>query len=175
MSAESTQQGRFVQEMISRSLAYCAVIDEVVAGERPGWLRTLCEQLPSLHVVAAALPEVEPPAEPDEPEDDLDERFELYACLLERLGEHDRYWLEFDPIGDHVDHGDHTMSGSLADDLVDIYFDLRRGLHLFQAHPDSTGPAVDHWRQSYRSHWGPHLVDAERHLYALKARDHLDH
>jgi len=167
-----SEQERFVQEMAVSAMAYRAIIDDVVAGERPSWLRDICDLLPSLHVAAVALPEVASSRETDELEDDLDARFELYACLLERLGEHDRYWLEFDPIDAESDH---AMSGSLADDLVDIYFDLQFGLALFESLAEDNKPAVAFWRRSYRTHWGPHLVDAERHLFALKARDHLEH
>jgi hypothetical protein len=97
---------------------------------------------------------------------DLDERFELYSQLRRLLGERDRYWLEFDAAPEEM-----HMSGSLADDLTDIYFDLRHGLELF----DEIWPqrAAQVWQRSYRVHWGQHLVDAERHLYALKIRNQL--
>lgn len=172
MANEVGEQGLFMQEMAVAARAFCTIIDEVVAGAGAGWLRSICDLLPSLHVAAVALPEVPDTGELEDLEDDLDTRFELYGHLLERLGEHDTYWLEFDPI---ESHGDHVLSGSLADDLVDIYFDLQFGLALYESMADDPTPAVAHWRRSYRTHWGPHLVDAERHLYALKARDHLDH
>ena len=99
-------------------------------------------------------------------ETDLDERFELYSNLRKVLGERDSYWLEFDAVPE-----DMHMSGSLADDLTDIYFDLRYGLALL----DDVWPqrAAQAWQSSYRMHWGQHLVDAERHLYALKVRNRL--
>jgi hypothetical protein len=64
------------------------------------------------------------------------------------------------------------MSGSLADDLTDIYFDLKPGLELLPAaHPE---PVLRFWLESFELHWGQHLVDAERHLYALKLRRRFD-
>ena len=97
---------------------------------------------------------------------DLDERFELYSHLRRVLGERDSYWLEFDAAPEEM-----HMSGSLADDLTDIYFDLRYGLDLL----DEVWPqrAAQAWQSTYRLHWGQHLVDAERHLYALKVRNQL--
>jgi len=82
------------------------------------------------------------------------------------LGDRDSYWLEFDASPEEM-----HMSGSLADDLTDIYFDLQHGLQLLdEAWPQQAAQA---WQSSYRMHWGQHLVDAERHLYALKVRDQL--
>ena len=104
--------------------------------------------------------------ETEVPGADLDDRFALYSRLRKRLGERDSYWLEFDAAPEEM-----HMSGSLADDLTDIYFDLQHGLELL----DGAWPqrAAQVWQTSYRLHWGQHLVDAERHLYALKVRDQL--
>ena len=76
--------------------------------------------------------------------------------------------MEFDAA-----HDKQCMSGSLADDLTDIYCELKHGLRLLDANPPQTDLALDGWRRSYKAHWGQHLVDAERHLYALRARGEL--
>ena len=88
------------------------------------------------------------------------------VSLRKALGERDSYWLEFDSAPEEI-----HMSGSLADDLTDIYFDLLQGLELV----DDAWPhrAAQAWQSTYRLHWGQHLVDAERHLYALKVRNLL--
>jgi hypothetical protein len=101
---------------------------------------------------------------------DLDARFDLFTRLRTRLGERDVYWLEFDHPEDARADDDHR-TGSLADDLTDIYFELKRGLRLL----DAAGPdEVAHlWGVGFKRHWGQHLVDAERHLYALKVNDRL--
>jgi hypothetical protein len=38
---------------------------------------------------------------------------------------------------------------------------------LSRVKPDKV---LRYWRRSFELHWGQHLVDAERHLYALKAQ-----
>jgi hypothetical protein len=96
---------------------------------------------------------------------DLDARFELFSHLRELLGERDGYWLEFDRLGD----SEH-MTGSLADDLTDIYCELKHGLRLVDSHPNR---ALCGWRSGFQDHWGRHLFDAQRHLSALAARDRL--
>ncbi len=96
---------------------------------------------------------------------DIDQRFELFSRLRTELGGRDSYWLEYDN-GNSV-HPQH-MSGSLADDLADIYFDLKPGLEMLsRVKPDKV---LRYWRRSFELHWGQHLVDAERHLYALRAQ-----
>jgi len=152
-------------EMAGAAEAYCGLIEnhEYTGGR---WLYDLCIILPRLHSAVMALN----PHHHEEllgPDVDLDERFDLYTRLRKSLGERDRYWLEFDESPDHL-----HMSGSLADDLTDIFFDLQYGLDLLEeAWPQR---AAQVWQSTYRRHWGQHLVDAERHLYALKVRNLLN-
>lgn len=153
-----------LSEMVDVAGDYCRLID--AAPSRPAnWLEALYLLMPRLHAAVTALNTYDtadvPPAETD-----LEARFELYSHLRKVLGERDSYWLEFDTAPEEL-----HMSGSLADDLTDIYFDLRHGLDLL----DEVWPqrAAQAWRSSYRVHWGQHLVDAERHLYALKVRNQL--
>lgn len=51
-------------------------------------------------------------------------------------------------------------AGLLSDDLLDIYFDVRRGLDLFPS-----ASAVWEWRFSFEAHWGRHAVGALRALH----------
>ncbi len=144
---------------------YCGLIsrDGTVAGN---WLEELCTLLPRLHTAVTALGTTETSSSAVA-DVDMDTRFDLYTRLHRELGERDSYWLEFDDTPDHV-----HQSGSLADDLTDIYFDLQHGLDLLEnAWPLQAAHA---WQSSYRLHWGQHLVDAERHLYALKVREQLE-
>jgi hypothetical protein len=153
-----------LSEMTAVADSYCQLIDRT--GRAPGnWLEMLYEIMPRLHAAVTALNSYDAG---DMTMDgvDLDERFELYSRLRKALGERDSYWLEFDATPEEI-----HMSGSLADDLTDIYFDLRHGLELV----DEAWPhrAAQVWQSTYRLHWGQHLVDAERHLYALKVRNQL--
>jgi len=153
-----------LSEMTSVADSFCQLVDRT--GRAPGnWLVMLYELMPRLHAAVTALNNFDTG---DVPVDgvDLDERFELYSRLRKSLGDLDSYCLEFDAYPEEV-----HMTGSLADDLTDIYFDLLQGLELV----DDAWPqrAAQVWQSTYRLHWGQHLVDAERHLYALKVRDKL--
>ncbi len=153
-----------VSEMATVADDFCRHIDSALQ-QPASTLDTVFGIMPRLHAAVTALNgyDVDEVAISGV---DLDERFELYSHLRRLLGERDSYWLEFDASPDEM-----HMSGSLADDLTDIYFDLRHGLDLLdEVRPQRAARA---WQTSYRLHWGQHLVDAERHLYALKVRDRL--
>jgi hypothetical protein len=154
-----------LSEMVGVAKDFCGLIEH--NGEHSGaWLESLFGLMPRLHSAVTALSAYNTGEEVPLPRVDLDQRFELYSRLRKLLGARDSYWLEFD-----AEPGEVHMSGSLADDLTDIYFDLRHGLDMMdEAWPQR---AAQIWQATYRVHWGQHLVDAERHLYALKVSDRL--
>jgi len=150
-----------LSEMVGVAERYCELIDNPVT-DADQWLEALFSLMPRLHSAVTLLNAYDT-GDTQVSGVDLDERFELYSRLRQRLGNRDSYWLEFDASPEEM-----HMSGSLADDLTDIYFDLQNGLELM----DDAWPhrAAQAWQSSYRLHWGQHLVDAERHLYALRVR-----
>ena len=52
--------------------------------------------------------------------------------------------------------------GDIADDLADIWSDLKPGLELYDANEQAS--AAEEWRFNYEMHWGRHATAA---LYAL--------
>lgn len=144
---------------------YCDII-ESVNDHNAAWLRDLFHLLPQLHAAITVFLE-QGGNHGEHPEANLEVRFSLFSKLHQLLGEKDAYWMEYD-----LGH-DECRSGSLADDLTDIYCELKQGLKLLdeeQADPDKV---LITWREGYHIHWGRHLVDAERHLYELSARGAL--
>ncbi|MES9856178.1 MAG: DUF5063 domain-containing protein [Sedimenticola sp.] len=143
--------------------AYCSLIESVDNADS-GWLSRMAELLPQLHAAVDALG-----VRDDLSEcllaTDLDSRFEMYTELHRLIGQRDAYWMEFDVAQDGQ-----NMTGSLADDLTDIYCELKYGLGLLEREPVQ---AYEAWRSGYRLHWGRHLLDAERHLYELDNRNML--
>jgi hypothetical protein len=147
--------------LLETAREYCRLIESPRPGDAD-WFRALARVLPRLHALVAAL-EMPTTSSCTTPELDLDSRFDLFGRLHEELGELDGYWLEFDAPRDHL-----PVTGSLADDLTDIYCDLRLGLNRLADEPDPAGVLQD-WRVGFAIHWGQHLVDAARHLYALNS------
>jgi hypothetical protein len=155
---------RLVVEMIDLSRQYCELIESSGA-DRGAWLRNVSELLPKLHATVTSL-DGRPYLGGSGIIPDLDARFELYTHLRELLGDRDGYWLEFDRVGD-----EEAMTGSLADDLTDIYCELKHGLRLADKRPED---ALEDLLSGFEYHWGRHLVDAERQLSILAAAGRLD-
>jgi len=162
------------EEVVAMARQFCRVLEQWPSMDGNDGLAQLYQVLPRLHAAVAGMRPIlsfagRPPAPPDVTE--LDDRFEFFARLRRRLGGHDGYWLEFDDCAGLDARFGEGMSGSLADDLTDIYFELKRGLGLLgSAEPDQVAQL---WQSGFTSHWGQHLVDAERHLYRLRAKGHL--
>lgn len=146
---------------------YCQLIEHLDQ-VNVDWLENLSSLLPRIHASVCAISGNDIDFCPHTPEIDLDMRFELFSRLRQLLGDHDGYILDFDKAGE-VD----GMSGSLADDFTDIYFELKKGLEVLGAEPDALSRAVDVWYGGYLWHWGQHLVDAEKHLYDLQVNRRL--
>ena len=143
--------------------AFCRTVDGMEDYQRLPWLQTIAGQLEELDGEMRRLRcEVEyqffvlP---------DLDFRFAMFCRLKAFLGDWDGYPLPGDDAGDPEDH-----SGSLADDLTDIYFELNRGLLLYRQDPGDPLPAVQLWHTGYVLHWREHLEDARRRLKGLLPR-----
>jgi len=159
-----TEMTRHVAEMINLAQRYCALID-ASGPEDSSWLRQVSEVLPRLQAAIVSLDGHRLVGDayltPD-----LDARFELYGHLRDLLGERDGYWLEYDSIDDAQ-----PMTGSLADDLTDIYCELKHGLRLVDQQPER---AVKGWLDGFELHWRQHLTDAQRHLSMLASQGRLE-
>lgn len=143
---------------------YCERIDSA-GPTAPAWLRDVAGLLPRLHAAMTSCGDEAQEHSGLHPAD-LDARFEIYTRLRRLLGDRDGYFLEFDRAFD----GPEGLTGSLADDLTDIYCELQVGLSLYEEDP---GRALGTWFNAYVEHWQQHLVDAERHLAALAAANRL--
>lgn len=75
----------------------------------------------------------------------------------------DTYREIYDPLADKE-----PVEGSLRDDLLDIYRDLKEGLLLFDS-PDEADrqTAVWTWKLNFMLHWGEHATGALRVLHAI--------
>jgi hypothetical protein len=79
--------------------------------------------------------------------------------------EKEHYWEIFDPYIDAP-----AVGGSLGDDVLDVYTDVRDGLAYWDAGRHAN--AIWSWRFLMDCHWGDHAVDALRALHrACKGAD----
>lgn len=68
------------------------------------------------------------------------------------------YWDVFNSIEETE-----SVFNSLADDLADIYRDVKAGLFIYEA--EHLIEAVWYWRFHFQVHWGQHLVGAQRAIH----------
>jgi hypothetical protein len=147
------------RELAGVARDYCRMIERVEFVDEQ-WIERVAGLLPRLHAAVSALGTVDL-ATKRQTQVDLDARFELFSKMRSLLGANDSYWLEFEVAEDGQ-----SKSGSLADDLTDIYCELKEGLAQMQGEPSR---ALEGLRVGYHLHWGRHLIDAQRHLYELRS------
>jgi hypothetical protein len=145
---------------------FCSLVDSEPGVDRTDLLTKIYRILPMLIGEAIALPAVSREDE-DEPEESSkrgsdvarlskQEWDKLYNSLKEKLADWDLYHQVFDRTQDKE-----AVFGSLADDITDIYRNLKDGLALRETHqglPDAV--AIWTWHLLFYSHWGKHAMNA---------------
>ena len=150
--------------MAATAREYCDLIENMDTTDCRACLTTMARLLPRIGAAAEQLDAV--PAEAVHTgTPNYDARFGLFSRIKSALGSLDTYHLEYDQPDDQLD-----LSGSLADDFTDIYFDLHYGLALLQEDPMQPELATASWRTSYELHWSEHLTGARHQLDALLKR-----
>jgi len=146
---------------------FCSVVDSASTTDRTGLLLEIYRVLPELIGEAIRLPAIELSGNDDQaepagrpgPPKSLRQRHQqwehLYNLLKEKLGDWNLYWQVFDPTKDKE-----AIYGSLADDIADIYGDLKKGHDLKEKHQAMPENAIWMWRFSFHSHWGKHAIEA---------------
>lgn len=153
-------------DMAEMAGAFCRLVDTLgPGGEAQTWWLQMMELLPRLHMAVIALGESRAPCGDYSLPDD-EPRFELYIQLNHRF--------QADPLlGRSL--GENPLRSRLcerlADDLTDMYFDLHRGLDLLHRYPGQPQRAAGDWQASFYQHWGKHLLDAERWLFAVDSAE----
>ena len=144
---------------------YCELIDAHREFKLQQFLEHVERALPQLIPCVLDLPLVDRFGS-DPPERDYAAMFRpLHSALAEYLGKHALHWRVFDPTKVTKDD---PLLGDLADDLADIYCDLRRGLDAWDSADAATRREILWtWRFGYESHWGRHLVEALSAIYNL--------
>jgi hypothetical protein len=146
---------------------FCSIIESASKTDRTTLLMNVYGVLPLLISGAISLPNFELSEEDDATEREeqspsrpsvrmTDEQWgQLYNQLKEKLGDWNLYQCVFDPTTDKK-----AICGSLADDIADIYRDLKEGLVCGKMHQAKPQDIVWTWRLLYYSHWGHHAMDA---------------
>lgn len=83
----------------------------------------------------------------------------LWKGMREKLSSVESYYAVSEPL-----ERSEVLQGSLANDLAEIYDDLRNDIALARsdAHPSDIAWS---WREDFYQHWGNHAVDALKAIY----------
>jgi hypothetical protein len=150
---------------------YCELF-ESVPEDSAQWLRGVLLAVSQLYASAHLLPDVGIEDDTSDVPDSMDVGHEEWRALFQQiqkiLGSQDLYWAYFDPT-EPGDTSDEAICGSLADDLADIYRDIKPGLRAWEMESDiCLTSIVFGWKQpNFESHWGVHAVSAMRALHPL--------
>ena len=146
--------------MAAAAAEYCHLIDTFDGmDDDSAWVTRLGKMLPRLHIAVTALSPSTDSCPYHFPDDD--DRIELYMRLHHLLQDDRVLNLAYGKSYLRLQSCD-----GLADDLTDMYFDLKHGLDLLVIDPEK---AADMWHCSFYLHWGQHLLDAECWLHAAEA------
>jgi Domain of unknown function (DUF5063) len=121
--------------------------------------------LPQLYAWGRVLPD---PTLPNTDDDEPPPVLTVTQPLFDRFGPHAFYHVVFDPLID-----EDVMITHIADDLADIYHDMKRPLMRYDRGADDAQQlAIWEWRFTLRGHSGAHIVNVMRPIHVL-INDHL--
>lgn len=144
---------------------FCAFLEQESLPGKAEFLLQATIILVELYQVVLTLPDTQPSNRDTLPDVEVSYEYcrTIGGRIAEVVGEHDLYWEVFNPH-----EADEPVATTINDDLTDIYRDLKYGLLVFHG-SESAAPNVNeaawHWRFSFTSHWGYHMVDALRALH----------
>ena len=144
-----------IEEFLQSALHYCNLIDLFNTNDEVNKLNKLLVSLSDLYSKALLILEVEPIHEQVASFD-----FSIPQVIFEP---HEIYWEVFEPY-----HLDEPVCGSLTDDILDIYGDVKEGILLYERNEHIE--AIWHWKFNFDTHWGHHAVDAIRVLHSVNFR-----
>jgi Domain of unknown function (DUF5063) len=152
-------------QMRDEAQRYCSLIERAGSMEQRAFVVALAASLASLLSAASHLPDVEPTETelPDGP--DEDQRRACFTAVQQTLGDWADYWTT---LATHGEDASEAVLLPLADDLTDVWRDLKQGLLALDA-----GALLDdvtwEWRFGFYTHWGRHATEALRAVHSRLA------
>jgi hypothetical protein len=150
---------------------YCALFESEPA-DPDQWTATVLSALAQLYSAAHRLPDFglseNAPTIPDSLDVTTEECGSVFGVVSRALGPQAEYWAYFDP-SEPLDADQQPIFYSLADDLADIYGDIKPGLRAWETGDDRYLEAIVFvWKTPlFGTHWGVHAVSAMRALHPI--------
>jgi hypothetical protein len=149
---------------------FCSLL-EVEPVESDQWLMDVLAAMARLYASGHALPDLDLSEDALDVPDQLDVTHEewkrVFNLVHNVLGDQTGYWAYFDPSAPPNSH-EEAVFGNLADDLADIFRDIKPGLRAWDTGVDVyLASIVFDWKLVFGSHWGLHAVGAMRALHQI--------
>ncbi len=159
--------------------SFCALLERQPTNAET-WVESMLAATARLYASAQTLPKVSLDGEADvDPPGNVshDEWRRVFEMVAAVLGGQRYYWAFFDPSEPRNSQKAESVCGDLADDLADIYRDIKPGLREWETGRDEClQRAVFDWRvASFDDHWGIHAVSAMRALHPIAFLRGLSH
>jgi hypothetical protein len=151
--------------------SYCTLL-EVVPEDNNIWIQQILIALSRLYALAHDLPDIELPDDAPDISDSINVTIAEWKQVSDRvrsiLGTQVAYWAYIDPT-EPSESPDEPVFGNLADDLADIYRDIKPGLRAWATGDDRYLTSIIlAWKfPLFGSNWGVHAVSALRALHPL--------
>lgn len=150
---------------------YCALFESEPA-DADRWAEAVLSALAQVYAAAHRLPDFglsdDAPDIPDSLDVTHEEWRSLFGFVQRVLGPQEAYWAYFDP-SEPRESDEKPIFHSLADDLADIYRDIKPGLRAWATGDDKyLETIVFDWKTpNFGCHWGVHAVSAMRALHPI--------
>jgi hypothetical protein len=152
-------QDQVIRQFVESAEAFCSLIERHPLLTSEQFIRQSARILASLYQSVWELPNVE--TKGLEIVRYSGRNTEVVHGIGTKLGRFDAYWQVPDPFREHQ-----PVLGTLVGDLAEIYWDIKDGLVFYSQMPDNNiNDAIWHWRFTFITHWGLHLVDALRAVH----------
>lgn len=163
-----------IHRFITVTRNYCAAVERPTGATAEAFLQEMLPRLVELYATALALPDVEPADDDREwPGMTHEEWKVVFDDLRERIVDYQLYWTTDGFPLRTDDTSPPLLCGDLANDLADIYRDLKDSLDQWETGEDSHRvSALWEWRFGFHAHYGQHIVDAVRVIHrVVEGRD----
>lgn len=165
---ENPVLSRQVIEMITVAHEYCLFFEDAEKYSAQDIFSYFQKVAPLLYLKGAVLPaDVE--ADPDFAERFVsEEQWEsVFKTLREKFESQDIYYLH--------DHNYDSQQASLADNMADIYQDMKDFVMLYQKAPmQSKACAVAELQKLFENHWGIRVLNAAAAIHSILYKDKID-